>query len=1590
MRYLPVYVFLLLSLGLFADGTQPVGSGTSGSPYEIDSLNNLLWLSTNSGSWSSHFIQTDDIDASGTSSWNSGAGFSPIGDGDTDFTGTYDGDHYKIDGLFIDRTANDQGLFGRVNGATIQNLGITDCSITGDTRVGALASLCAGTSHIINCYSTGSVTGSGSTGGLVGFLRVNSVIDNCWSFCNVTGSDATGGLVGKTNNNAIITSSYARGTVTGTSYVGGLLGANYSSSAQSCYSTGLVNGSTFTGGLVGYSDNYLILNCVWDTDSSGKTSSFGGIGLQTVNMKEIAPYQTIGWDFMVDSGDGTNDIWGMNGLYNEGYPFLAWEGYEHFPPAGTQPSGEGISSNPYTISQLDHLLWLSSRVDYWDKYFRMSSNINAEDTQSWANGAGFRPIGHSSIPFSGTFDGNGYRISNLICDRPDTDNQGMFGYTQNAMVHDLRLINVDITGASRVGGLVGSAVNSWFITCKVTGDITDGNNYIGGLAGFVSDTSAIEDCETNVTVSGSDDVGGMVGKAANSTITGCTAGGSVESFYCGAGMVSTITNHTLIENSRAACIITGENQGAGFVFEMLNSEVNSCYCISDISVDCGNVGGFVGRMRGTSQISNSYNQGTIAICANATGGFAAQMLDTSKTENCYSACTMTGSSLNNGGFVADLFTSPHVVDCFWDAELSGISISEGGTGLTTAEMKQLASYYDNGWDFIDEYSNGSDDYWGLNASENDGYPFLAWQGYEHTAGSPEKPDGAGTEADPYRIAVMKNLLWMANSSGNWGDYYLQVADIELSSRTNWTPIGNDVLPFTGYYDGQGYSIDGLNISGSGSYQGFFGYLDSANVANIELTNVSIVASDTAGGLVGKAVNSTVIGCSVRGSVQGGDSIGGLAGSISDTAITGCSGNVEIIGVEFTGGFVGKAVGQLLPDESFSTIILESSCTGSVIGNSPGGLIGEGRRFTVERCFSSMDVTVVETGGGFIGSTNGAINAVDCYCHGVINAPANHAGGFMYIPSSDNSFTRCYSTCSIPNGGGGFIVGYGMPGTFRQCYWDVDASGVEESVKGTGLCTAEMQSYITFYLGGWDMMDESANGTDDIWGVNPVENGGYPFLSWQGYTNVGGIPTGSGTEQDPYQIADFSHLYWLSEESDVWDAHFVQIADIDATEGESYNDSEGFKPIGSSSDYFVGVYDGQDFAIDGLKINRPDGYYQALFGYIVYGTVRNVRLTNCNIIAKMNSGGIAGRLEAGTIAGCYTSGQITGDTFYIGGMAGITWGSTISGCHNAAGIFGENHSGGIAGWNQETAIIDCCNTGDIDGRSGIGGICGYHYYGEITDCCNLGEVSSNLDLCGGIAGELITAELNTSFSSGNVSSVNQVGGAVGQCIDTTIENCYSTGQVTGNDAVAGFVGAASDGCAIVNCFSTGFVDGITNAAGFIASRSATNIQNCFYDTATSGMSTSNGGTGLPTDQMKDSNTFIFNGWDFKGETMNGTEDFWKLDGVNNSGYPLLSWEEGTPVVPVLPNNLSFMTMGSDVVYTWDVLPYVDGYRIYSSDSPNGIFTEDTSGVFDNTSWIAPMSGNRRFYMFKSYIDDEGRGNRSNARKTVVAETPGRKN
>jgi len=427
---------------------------------------------------------------------------------------------------------------GRVSGVSIvgglvgSNSGyyssVANCRSTGQvsgvSKVGGLVGCNGG--NLACCYSEGKVTGSGDyVGGLVGWNGPGSVV-YCCSTGQVAGISCVGGLVGR-NEDGCVANCHSSGSVTGAGGVGGLIGTSQGrASIVNCYSIGNVErpgGSIHVGGLVGYNEGHVDA-CFQDSQASGICYSIGRAGgdwrdvhglvgysegqagscfedtqgRTTVEMQDIQTYLRAGWDF-VGADDGPGDIWVMP--EGGGYPLLWWQ-LDPLPPLPTFGGGNGMPDAPYLIVDANDLNSIGANPRLMGSCFKITTDIDLRQGR-------FYPVGNELSPFTGTFDGNGHRISNLTYDSNSTDYVGLVGLLgAGGAVKDLGVVNVRVTGHSCVGGLVGRNEGS-VANCCGSGPVTGTGDYIGGLVG--ENRGTIENCYSSSPVTGRDCIGGLAG-----------------------------------------------------------------------------------------------------------------------------------------------------------------------------------------------------------------------------------------------------------------------------------------------------------------------------------------------------------------------------------------------------------------------------------------------------------------------------------------------------------------------------------------------------------------------------------------------------------------------------------------------------------------------------------------------------------------------------------------------------------------------------------------------------------------------------------------------------------------------------------------------------------------------------------------------------------------------------------------------------------------------------------------------------------------------------------------------------------------------
>jgi hypothetical protein len=361
--------------------------------------------------------------------------------------------------------------------------------------------------------------------------------------------------------------------------------------------------------------------------------------------------------------------------------------------------------------------------------------------------------------------------------------------------------------------------------------------------------------------------------------------------------------------------------------------------------------------------------------------------------------------------------------------------------------------------------------------------------------------------------------------------------------------------------------------------------------------------------------------------------------------------------------------------------------------------------------------------------------------------------------------------------------------------------------------------------------------------------------------------GSGTAQDPYQIATAADMNAIGTDSNDFDKYFVVTTDIDMSSipGTAYN---RIYP-------FTGAFDGNGHTISNFSYTSATGG-GGLISNVDGGVVKNLGLIDPNVDADCWLGSLAGSIEGGaTISNCYVEGGRVSGRFNIGGLVGeidTPEGGTVSNCYAACNVTGSVFSiGGLVGRIESDSggtVTKCYATGSVtlitnpyaDGS--VGGLVGSNRGGTITESYATGSVvgaDTGYGRIGGLVGSISSGTgITNCYATGSVSGTNEVGGLAG-CNFGVITNSYSTGSVSGTSEVGGLVGNDT-------------VGGDTGTA-----------TNSFWDKQTSGKDTSAGGTSLMTADMQTRSTFTDAGWDFLGETANGTEDIWRLC-VDLTDYP----------------------------------------------------------------------------------------------------------
>ncbi|MGA2191738.1 MAG: GLUG motif-containing protein [Steroidobacteraceae bacterium] len=1124
------------------------------------------------GNLSGHYALGSNILASATGMWNSGAGFTPIGNPTAPFTGSFNGLGHIITFLYIYLpSADDVGLFGYTgSGSVIQNVGLAGVAVYGTTLVGGLVGYNNGT--VSNGFAngegvgnTGSVSGASSVGGLIG--ASNGSVSNSYALDSVIGtSESTfvGGLVGY--NVGPISNSYATGSVSGFDYVGGLVGANLSTVGNS-YATGIVNGatgSTFVGGLVGYnvgqinsgatisnsyatgrvigsgevgglvglndsgatisnsyatgsaigtsgssvggmvgvnsgsiSNSYAtgsvsvsgggyvgglvaanggtVSNSFWDTTTSGQSTSAGGTGLTTAQMQMALNFTGFtftttpgasGNNWVIVDGDGTlNNAGGAAGVT---FPMLASEYSTTINNAHQLQLMTMNLAAGYSLGQAVNALGTSNNSDVWSS-------------------TGFVPIGNSTTPFTGSFNGLGYLIASLTINLPSANYVGLFGDAGAAsVIKNVGIGYAGISGYEYVGGLVGYNSGSIFNSYATYGT-TGGSFDVGGLVGSNYGTINNSYATGSVSGNGGENVGGLVGYNSGGAISNSYATGSVSGANS-SGFVGGLVGYNSgpITNSYATSTVSGGVDVGGLVGDNLGT-ISSGYATGSVSGvntanDSSSIGGLVGYNSGP--ISNSYATGSVSGNSSV-GGLVGGNSGTVGDSYATGSVSGASNSFYVGGLVGYNYNGATVIASYATGSVSGTDYTGGLVGANSSGDSISNSYATGS-------VSGTSSVGGLigysYGTVSSSYATGAVSGSLDVGGLAGYNYSGATVIDSYATGRVKGTTaaggLVGANSGKVSSSFWDTTTSGLSISAGGTGLTTAQMQTTSSFTGFTFTTtpgasgndwvivdeDGTLNNAGGAAGATFPMLASeysttiVNTHQLQLMAMNLGASYS----LGQVINASATGSSSdvwssAGFAPIGNSTSPFTGSLNgleyyiesltidlpsanNVGLFGYTGsgsviqNVRLAGQTVSGaGAVGGLVGS--NSGAISSSYAEGNVSGT--GSDVGGLVGINSG-SISNSYGTGHISGASYVGGLVGYDSSGTSISNSYAEGWMSG-ASYVGGLVGYNSSgasiSNSYALVYASTQLVSGSSdvGGLVGDNL-GTVSSSYAEANVSG----------------------------------------------------------------------------------------------------------------------------------------------------------------------------------------------------------------------------------------------------------------------------------------------------------------------------------------------------------------------------------------------------------------------------------------------------------------------------------------------------------------------------------------------------------------------
>ena len=638
--------------------TEPAKNGQG--VYLISSPDELMWVDKNAKMTDSAKLLADitiNEDVSGSDATSQKYKWTPLGTDSSKYTGTFDGNGHTISGLYINSTAANTGMFGRIgSSAVVKNLTLADSVIRSTKNyTGAITGYIDDAASVTNCHTKNSVqiTAAKYTGGITGYQDDTSTLTRCSNAAEVTGANNVGGISGYnwSKSSASLTDSYNRGSVSGSNLVGGICAQIYiggtvsnvynlgniqasgttgtptaggitgvfrSGAIKSAYNAGIVK-ATAKGGVAGRLEASSSSRTVQNVFYSDEYEAVGNLNGCTIQNGTATAKTSDGLKALTSEDLGGGFAADTNGI-NSGYPVLAWQN-------GTVKSddpekddngwqGEAAKDAPqqkdgvYQIGKPAELAWFAEKAaqDSTDLKAVLTADLDLNNNVWTGIGGQTADTG-----FAGTLDGAGHTIKNLYL----KNGKGLIPYNKGT-VKNLTLEGL-LKGGDETAALTGTNAGTLEdITSRVA---VTGGNKVAGIAGNNTKDGVIKDCHNTGAVTGESYAAGIVAYNEGS-VSGCSNTAVITAGSTFAGGIAAANTNAV--KSEAANVSKSANSGhvivsssaerayAGGVVGWNNASVSSLYNTGNVVSQGGYVGGCLGCNTTGSTAKSLYNLGDVA------------------------------------------------------------------------------------------------------------------------------------------------------------------------------------------------------------------------------------------------------------------------------------------------------------------------------------------------------------------------------------------------------------------------------------------------------------------------------------------------------------------------------------------------------------------------------------------------------------------------------------------------------------------------------------------------------------------------------------------------------------------------------------------------------------------------------------------------------------------------------------------------------------------------------------------------------------------------------------------------------------------